>query len=127
MATNNNDRLSALRGGGSTAYVPKIRLPMTQRFGKAAGNAPVAVTTVLPVKRQMSTYNCCCCGQDFTIDTTDDPDPRPSPLGDRCGVCRAAGVERPFEQSGITLADLYPRICRFCKGDHWAMNCPDSK
>lgn len=140
MAANNNDRLSALRGMGSTVRLPRGRTtnPWGQRHYPAAAaaatgaGAAAATTIAVPKatpapKRQISTYNCCCCSQDFTRDTTDDPDPRPSPLGDRCDACRDAGVERPFEQSGLTLTDLLKPWCRFCKGDHWAMNCPESK
>jgi len=56
---------------------------------------------------------------------TDDPDPRPSPLGDVCPECKAAGKQRPAEASGQTLPEIMAAMacCRFCKGNHWAMNC----
>ena len=73
--------------------------------------------------RKFATYSCCCCNKSFQLDVTDDPDPRPSPLGDRCSECKAAGKERPFEASGQTLSSVMKPSCRFCKGDHWAMNC----
>jgi hypothetical protein len=57
------------------------------------------------------------------MDVTDDPDPRPSPLGDMCPECRAAGKQRPFEAAGLTLNSVMKACCRFCKGDHWAMKC----
>lgn len=75
--------------------------------------------------RKFATYKCCCCSKDFQMDVTDDPDPRPSPLGDQCPTCVAAGIKRPFEASGQTLTGLMDKLksCRFCKGDHWAMDC----
>ena len=133
MAANNNDRLSALRGMGSTVHLPRGRTtnPWGQRHypvASAAQTAAAAAEKAKPApKRQISTYNCCCCSQDFTRDTTDDPDPRPSPLGDRCDACRDAGKLRPFEQSALTLPDLLRPCCRLCKGPHWTIQCPDSK
>ena len=75
--------------------------------------------------RKYSTYSCCCCCKSFQLDVTGDPDPRPSPLGDQCPECKAAGKQRPFEASGQTLTGLMVAVacCRFCKGNHWAMDC----
>ena len=75
--------------------------------------------------RKFSTYSCCCCSKSFQLDVTDDPDPRPSPLGDVCPECKAAGKQRPAEASGQTLPEIMAAMacCRFCKGNHWAMNC----
>lgn len=73
--------------------------------------------------RKFATYKCCCCSNDFQMDVTDDPDPRPSPLGDQCPTCKAVGIKRPFEAAGLTLTSAMKPYCRFCKGDHWAMDC----
>jgi len=146
MPATNSDRLAALRSGVSakpqqaqTVYLPKPVpiLTYTQRLAARAPQAPAAQAQAqgqqaqaqaqqaqAPPKRIWSTYNCCCCATDFKMDTTDDPDPRPSPLGDRCPSCKAAGKQRPFEAAGLTLSKVLVPICRFCKGDHWAMNCP---
>lgn len=76
-------------------------------------------------ERKYSTYSCCCCSKSFQLDVTDDPDPRPSPLGDQCPECKAAGKQRPFEASGQTLTGQMAAVacCRLCKGNHWAMDC----
>jgi len=144
MPDANSDRLAALRSGVSTkpqqaqtVYLPKpvpiltYTQPAAQAQGQPAAQAqaqPEAQAQALP-KRTWSTYKCCCCATDFKMDTTDDPDPRPSPLGDRCPSCKAAGAQRPFEASGMTLSKMMAAIvvCRFCKGNHWAMNCPTKK
>jgi len=88
-----------------------------ERFG--CYNQPAAA------KRQFSTYRCCCCNTDFKLDTTDDPDPRPSPLGDRCDACRAAEKPRPLDGKSLTEI-LGGGTCRFCNGSHWALDCPSA-
>jgi hypothetical protein len=93
-----------------------------ERFG--CYNQPTAAATATATaRRQFSTYRCCCCNTDFKLDTTDDPDPRPSPLGDRCDACRAAEKPRPLDGKSLTEI-LGGGTCRFCSGSHWALDCP---
>lgn len=108
------DRYFAERMGGGSCGRPAAAAPLrcygatsgmsrAERFG--CYNQPTAATAATapaPVKRQFSTYRCCCCNTDFKLDTTDDPDPRPSPLGDRCDACRAAEKPRPLDGKSLT-------------------------
>ena len=153
MPDSNSDRLAALRSGVSTrpqqaqtVYLPKpaTTLTYTQRLALRAAQAQptgqaqtqaaqtqaqTAAQTPAPPKRIWSTYHCCVCATDFKEDITDCPDPRPSPLGDRCPSCKAAGAQRPFEAAGMTLSKMMTAlaVCRFCQGSHWAMDCPTKK
>ena len=158
MPDSNSDRLAALRSGVSTrpqqaqtVYLPKpattltyaqrLALRAAQAQAQPAAQAQAAASAQTPAaqaqapaasappKRTWSTYHCCVCATDFKEDTTDCPDPRPSPLGDRCPSCKAAGAQRPFEAAGMTLSKMMTAlaVCRFCQGSHWAMDCPTKK
>ena len=55
----------------------------------------------------MGAFHCCICRTDFQRDITNDPDgSRPSPFGDTCNSCRAAGKQRPFEAAGGSVLEV---------------------
>lgn len=149
MHANNNDRLAALRGTSSAAArlpnrskqqpqrppqdaaIKEARLRAEraarleeERAQSAAVNKSFAEAQA---KRSpiIAEFHCCICVTTFQRDVTDNPDGgRPSPLGDTCDACRAAGKKRPFELSGMTLSEFCSPICRSCKGHHWTHSCP---
>ena len=135
----NADRLAALRGSAApaaaatTVYMPKAQQRQqrhnsavaTYRQAQAADAERAAAATQSKPKPIVATFCCCICITKFERDVTNDPDGgRPSPLGDTCDACRAAGKLRPFEAAGMTIVSVMVPHCRFCQGDHWAMNCP---
>ena len=59
----------------------------------------------------MATFHCCICVTDFQRDITNDPDgSRPSPFGDTCDACRAAGKQRPFEAAGGSVLEVLNEV-----------------
>ena len=70
----------------------------------AAIKAEAAKAAKAPI---MGTFHCCICVTDFQRDITNDPDgSRPSPFGDTCDTCRAAGKQRPFEAAGGSVYEV---------------------
>jgi len=111
------------------ADAERLKKLAAERDAQAAHWAAVNASFAAAQSKQkpiMATYCCCICITQFERDVTDDPDGgRPSPLGDTCDACRAAGKQRPFEAAGMTIVSVMVPKCRFCQGDHWAMNCPN--
>jgi hypothetical protein len=126
----NADRLAALRGFSSaqstTTYYSAYAAASAAARAAAAASASSAAAAQSKQKPIMATYCCCICITQFERDVTNDPDPRPSPLGDTCDSCRAAGKLRPFEAAGMTISSVMVPKCRVCNGDHWAMDCSNN-
>ena len=91
-SSSNEDRLRALRGFGQAKTQAHW-----QHVNATFEAAQAAKRAAGPI---MATYHCCICLNNFQCDITNDPDPRPSPFGDTCDACRAAGKQRPFEAAG---------------------------
>lgn len=150
MPTNNADRLAALRpattvkkpmpwgrpGATNPAAFTTSFIDSTAALAAArAAAAALAAASLAAIRASqaadiaargpiIATYTCCCCSSRFSRDITNDPDGRPSPLGDRCPACDAAGKQRPFDAAGMTLDQLLGTpTCHFCQGAHWAMDC----